>query len=101
MNRSSRLIVSNPCRRILIVDDEAHVRQMMRLTLEAAGYEVDEAADGDDGLARFGSGKEFAAVLLDQKMPGMDGLQTLQRIKERVPEACIVMVTALASISSS
>jgi DNA-binding response OmpR family regulator len=84
--------------KMLIVDDEAHIRQMMRLTLEAAGYEVDEAANGEDGLARFGNGRDFAAVLLDQKMPGIDGLQTLRRIKERVPEACVVIVTAFASI---
>ena len=43
--------------KILIVDDEAHIRQMMRLTLEAAGYEVDEAADGQAGLARFADGR--------------------------------------------
>ena len=84
--------------KILIVDDEPHIRQMMRLTLEAAGYEVGEAADGHDGLARFGEGREWAAVLLDQKMPGLDGLETLRQLKARVPEACVVMVTAFASI---
>ena len=71
---------------------------MMRLTLEAAGYQVDEAATGEEGLARFGDGSDYAAVLLDQKMPGMDGLQTLKQLKARVPDACVVMVTAFASI---
>ena len=84
--------------KILIVDDEPHIRQMMRLTLEAAGYEVGEAVDGHGGLARFGDGREWAAVLLDQKMPGIDGLETLRQLKARVPEACVVMVTAFASI---
>jgi DNA-binding response OmpR family regulator len=84
--------------RILIVDDEAHIRQMMRLTLEAAGYETDEAATGEEGLALFGDGGGCAAVLLDQKMPGLDGLETLREIKKRAPEACVVMVTAFASI---
>jgi DNA-binding response OmpR family regulator len=84
--------------RILIVDDEAHIRQMMRLTLEAAGYEIEEAANGEEGLAMFGDGGRFAGVLLDQKMPGLDGLETLRQIKKRVPEACVVMVTAFASI---
>ena len=84
--------------RILIVDDEPHIRQMMRLTLEAAGYETDEAANGEEGLAKFGDGGGFAAVLLDQKMPGLDGLETLREIKKRAPEACVVMVTAFASI---
>jgi DNA-binding response OmpR family regulator len=84
--------------KILIVDDEAHIRQMMRLTLEAAGYQVEEAGDGASGLALFGDGRDVAVVLLDQKMPGIDGLETLRQIKARVPEACVVMVTAFASI---
>jgi DNA-binding response OmpR family regulator len=84
--------------KLLIVDDEAHIRQMMRLTLEAAGYEVEEAASGDEGLALFRDGHGHDAVLLDQKMPGIDGLQTLQEMKKRLPEACVVMVTAFASI---
>jgi DNA-binding response OmpR family regulator len=84
--------------KLLIIDDEAHIRQMMRLTLEAAGYQADEAATGEEGLARFGDGKEHAAVLLDQKMPGIDGLQTLRQLKERVPGVCVIMATAFASI---
>ena len=84
--------------KLLIIDDEPHIRQMMRFTLEAAGYEVDEAADGQAGLDRFGDGAGYDAVVLDQKMPGLDGLETLQQIKERAPDACVLMVTAFASI---
>jgi FixJ family two-component response regulator len=84
--------------RLLIIDDEPHIRQMMRLTLEAAGYEIDEAPTGEDGLDQFGDGSVYAAVLLDQKMPGLDGLETLKRLRERSPGARVVMVTAFASI---
>jgi DNA-binding response OmpR family regulator len=84
--------------KLLIIDDEPHIRHMMRLTLEAAGYQVDEAADGQAGLDRFRDGPEYAAVVLDQRMPGLDGLETLQRIKELAPDACVLMVTAYASI---
>ena len=84
--------------KLLVVDDEAHIRQMMRLTLEAAGYGVDEAATGEEGLQKFGGGQAYAAVLLDQKMPGIDGLETLRRLKQRAPGACVIMVTAFASI---
>jgi CheY-like chemotaxis protein len=84
--------------KLLIIDDEPHIRQMMRLTLEAAGYEVDEGDDGQAGLDRFGDGGQYDAVLLDQRMPGLDGLETLREIKKRAPEACVVMVTAYASI---
>jgi CheY-like chemotaxis protein len=84
--------------KLLIIDDEPHIRLMMRLTLEAAGYQVDEAASGESGLARVGDGSEYAAVLLDQKMPGLDGLQTLKQLKEQVPDVRVVMVTAFGSI---
>ena len=84
--------------RILIIDDEAHIRSMMRLTLRTAGYEVGEAADGLQGLEVFGDGSNWDAVLLDQRMPGMDGLETLRQLKERDPGARIIMVTAFASI---
>jgi DNA-binding response OmpR family regulator len=85
-------------KRILIIDDEEHIRQMMRLTLETAGYETGDAGDGPQGLEVFGDGADWDAVLLDQKMPGMDGLETLRRIKERAPVARVIMVTAFASI---
>jgi DNA-binding response OmpR family regulator len=84
--------------RILIIDDEAHIRSMMCLTLRTAGYEVGEAGDGSQGLESFGDGSNWGAVLLDQRMPGMDGLETLRQLKAQDPEARIIMVTAFASI---
>jgi CheY-like chemotaxis protein len=84
--------------KILLIDDEPHIRQMMRLTLEAAGHQVDEAADGQAGLDRFGDGHAYDVVLLDQRMPGLDGLETLRQIKVRAPDVRVVMVTAYASI---
>jgi DNA-binding NtrC family response regulator len=84
--------------RLLIIDDEPHIRQMMRLTLEVSGYDVDEAASGEDGLARFGDGRAHDAVLLDQRMPGLDGLETLRRLKTRAPDARVLMVSAFASV---
>ena len=84
--------------RLLIIDDEPHIRQMMRLTLEAVGYEIDEAAAGEEGLARFRDGRDYVAVLLDQKMPGLDGLETLRRLRAREAGACVLIVTAFGSI---
>lgn len=85
-------------RRILVIDDEENIRRVMLLTLQAAGYEVDEASDGERGLEAFGNGSAWDAVLLDQRMPGMDGLEVLRQIKERQPDACVIMSTAYASI---
>ena len=84
--------------RILIIDDEEHIRRMMRLTLEAAHYTVGEAADGFAGLQSFGDGSEWDVVVLDQRMPGIDGLETLRRLKTIKPDARVVMATAYASI---
>ena len=83
---------------ILIIDDEEHIRQMMRLTLEAGGYAVGEARDGQEGLNVYGDGSAWDGVVLDQRMPGMDGLETLRRMKAGNPRARIVMATAYASI---
>ncbi len=85
-------------RRVLIVDDEANIRRMMQLTLEADGYAVEDAADGATALERFGDGSRFDAVVLDQKMPGMDGIETLRQMLRRSPETRIIMATAYASI---
>ena len=85
-------------RRILIIDDEEHIRRMMRITLEAAGYVVGDAQDGPEGLKLFGDGSGWDAVILDQRMPGMDGLETLKHLKDADPAARVIMATAYASI---
>jgi DNA-binding response OmpR family regulator len=85
-------------KRILIIDDEENIRRVTRLTLEAAGYEVGEANDSERGLEAFGDGGAWDAVLLDQRMPGMDGLGTLRQIKQRQTNARVIISTAYASI---
>jgi len=85
-------------RRILIIDDEENIRRVTRLTLQTAGYEVGEASDGETGLEAFGDGSTWDAVLLDQRMPGMDGLETLRHISARDSSARVIMATAYASI---
>ena len=85
-------------KRVLIIDDEEHIRRIMRLTLEAAGYEVGDAPDGAEGVRLFGDGSNWSVVVLDQRMPGMDGLETLRELKKRNGSARVVMATAYASI---
>ena len=84
--------------RILIIDDEEHIRRMMRLTLEAAGYTAGEAGDGLEGVSIYGDGSEWDCVVLDQRMPGMDGLETLRQLKAANTRVRVVMATAYASI---
>ncbi len=82
----------------MIIDDEEHIRRMMRLTLEAAGYELCEASNGEEGLRLYADGSTWNAVVLDQRMPGIDGLETLRRLKKQTTNARVVMATAYASI---
>jgi len=84
--------------RILVIDDEEHIRETMQFALEAVGYPVDTAADGAEGLEKFGSGEAWDLVLLDQRMPGMDGLEVLRHMRERDPSARIAMVTAYGTL---
>jgi DNA-binding NtrC family response regulator len=85
-------------KRVLIVDDEKNIREMIRLALETAGYEVGEAASGLEAFAIIGGDDSWDAVLLDQKMPGMVGTEVLSRLKVMVPDAPVIMMTAYASV---
>ena len=78
--------------RLLLIDDEPGIRRMMSLDLEADGYEVVTAADGRSGLDVFAK-QDFDIVLTDVKMPGLDGLEVLSRIKEQRPETEVIVIT--------
>lgn len=84
--------------RVLIIDDEENIRQMLRLTLETAAYEVGEAEDGMEAFAILGGDPAWNVILLDQRLPLMEGTEVLRRIKVLAPQARVVMMTAFASV---
>lgn len=84
--------------RVLIIDDEENIRQMLRLTLETAAYEVGEAGDGMEAFAILGGDPAWNVILLDQRLPIMEGTEVLRRIKVLAPQARVVMMTAFASV---
>ncbi len=87
--------------RILAVDDDAAFRESLVETLQGLGHEVHEAASGDEALQQAGRHR-YAAIFLDHRMPGMDGLQTLAALAARVPELPpVVVLTAYASGSGT
>jgi signal transduction histidine kinase len=79
-------------KRILLVDDEQDIRDVLNLTLSDMGYKVFEAEDGDEALRVFRDARP-PIVLTDIKMPNMDGIELLQKIKREDPEAEVVMIT--------
>jgi CheY-like chemotaxis protein len=84
--------------RILIVDDETNIRMMIRLTLQHAGHDVETAEDGPQALQKFGDGKDFDLVLLDQRMPGMSGIDVQKEIYKRNPDTRLILITAFGTI---
>jgi len=83
--------------RILIVDDERLLNNMLQECLIAAGYEVDGAYDGVEaiGMLRF---KKYHLILLDIRMPRKDGLEVLQFVREEYPDVPVIIITGLASV---
>jgi len=81
----------NPLK-ILLVDDEEGIRKVLKITLESAGYEVLTAPDGETGLDIFVH-EAPDLVITDIKMPGIDGIELLKRLKHLNPETEVVMIT--------
>ncbi len=86
--------------RILVVDDEEAMRESLNDWLKEDGYEVGLAAGGQEAIDMV-RGEPWEVILLDLKMPGMDGLETLKHLKEVRPDAEILMMTAYATVDTA
>jgi putative nucleotidyltransferase with HDIG domain len=85
--------------RILVVDDEEAIREIVASMLTAAGYVCKQAGSGLEALAVLTSGDEFELMLSDLMMADLDGIGLLERTKEKYPDMPVVMVTAVHDIS--
>jgi putative nucleotidyltransferase with HDIG domain len=85
--------------RILVVDDEEPIREIVTAMLQSSGYQCQQAASGKQALALLTSGDSFELVLSDLMMADMDGIGLLERTKEKYPDMPVVMVTAVHDIS--
>jgi two-component system nitrogen regulation response regulator NtrX len=89
-----------PRSRILVIDDEAAIRESLRMTLEYEGYEFIGAATGQEGLA-LAEREAPDLVLLDVKMPGMDGIEVLERLKHSNDTLPVVVISGHGTISTA
>ena len=87
-------------KKILVIDDEAIIRTSCERTLIPAGYEVKLAEGGKEGLEMLEK-EEFGLVLLDLKMPDMDGVEVLNNIKAKWPDMKVVMVTGYSTVETA
>ena len=85
---------------ILIIDDEAAIRESLQTLLEMEGFEVDVAADGEEGLAQIAA-RPFDLVLLDFALPDRNGLLILRDIRERDPDLAVIMITAYGTVENA
>lgn len=85
---------------ILIIDDEAGLRQIMARVLQRAGYEVTTAANGQDGIA-LATEYTFDLLYLDIRMPGLNGLEVLKIIHTKLPDLPVVLFTAQPDVHSA
>ncbi len=91
-------------KKILIVDDEAKMRRVLELQLTGAGYEVTKAASAEDGLKALdmpGTGPDFALALTDLRLPGIDGVEFLRRIRRRFPSLPVIVMTAFGTVETA
>jgi len=85
---------------ILVVDDEKNIRLTMSQSLEPLGMPVQTAVNGEEALQRLNETR-FGLVFLDLKMPGMDGMEVLRKVREARPDIKVIIITAHGTIESA
>lgn len=85
---------------ILVVDDEGAIRYSISKTLQRVGYQVSAASSGEEALDML-SDQNFDVVLTDIRMPGLTGVELLAKIKEKAPDAIVILMTGYASLGTA
>jgi len=85
---------------ILVIDDEEVICDACHLVLTEKGYAVDYCKTGEAGLHAIEKGT-YDLVLLDMKLPDMDGMEILKRVKDKVPALCVIVMTGYSTLSNA
>src|SRR6185295_9299699 len=85
---------------ILIIDDEKAIRKTLSEILSYEGYKIEEAGDGEEGLRRVRD-KTFDVVLCDIKMPKLDGIEFLEKVRESNPDVPVIMISGHGNIDTA
>lgn len=85
---------------VLIVDDENNIRETLRAILEDEGFEVETAKNGEDGLSIVQT-RTFACILLDVWLPGIDGIEFLQKLRDSGVETPVIMISGHSTIETA
>ena len=99
LSLSANANTSAPDARILVIDDEAAIRESLEVLLTLEGYTVDMATEGESGLKMIDR-ESYDLVLLDLSMPGLSGMELLPLIKERQPDLPLIMITAYGTVDN-
>ena len=86
--------------RILVIDDEAHILELLTMRLSAWGHEVTAVSDGKQGLGLLGS-KPHDVVVTDLMMPGLSGIEVVKQVKQRFPGTEVLLITGFGTIESA
>ena len=95
-----REAISAPAGSVLIIDDEAEIRESLRTLLEIEGFDVDAAGTGEEGLDRIGE-RAFDLVLLDLALPDRNGLDLLAELREQDADLSVIMITAYGTVENA
>ena len=100
MHREEKKAMEERKSKILAIEDEKNMREILKILLEGEGYEVSTAKDGTEGLSWLGR-DIFDLIITDIKMPGVDGFQVLKKAQEVSPETFVIMITAFGTTESA
>lgn len=87
-------------KRLLVIDDDASFREVMKFSMEEEGYEVMTAEDGEKGLEAF-KADPFPVIVTDLCMPGMDGMTLLDKVLKMAPETLVIVITAFGDMETA